>query len=143
MIRHLQYILVKKPKLVDQEQETFHADFQVHQALQTLPEDFPIIKPEIDDSIDTTPNQKVISTQTFKNIDNAFTQTNPEEPRTLKNIDTSSQTDEDQVVLANLKKISNLEISQSKMEHNQDLLLAELHFQKLAGQGDRDEQEAG
>ena len=73
-----------------------------HQAQQTLPEDFPIINPEIDDSIDTTPNQKDISTQTFKNIDTAFTQTDPEEPRTIlvKNIDTvSSETDEDEVVL--------------------------------------------
>ena len=80
-----------------------------HQAQQTLPEDFPVINPEIEDSIDTTPHQKNISTQTFKNIDCM-----------------SSQTDEDQVILANLKKISNVEISLSKMDLNQDLLLAEL-----------------
>ena len=65
-----------------------------HQAQQTLPEDFPVIVTPVVDAIDTTPSQKNISTQTIKNIDCM-----------------SSQTDEDQVILANLKKISNLEIS--------------------------------
>ena len=113
MIRHLQYILANqsvssKPKLVNQEQQTFPPD---------------------DDLIDTSPKQKDIFTQTFKSIDIiAFTQTDPEKPQPIQNI--STQTDEDQVLLSNLSKISKLEGSLSKMDHNQDLLLSELKHKK-------------
>ena len=113
MIRHLQYILANqsvssKPKLVNQEQQTFPPD---------------------DDPIDTSLKQKDNITQTFKIIDvTAFTQTNPENPQPVQNI--SIQTDEDQVVLSNLTKISKLERDLSKMDHNQNLLLSELKVQK-------------
>ena len=84
-----------------------------HQAQQTLLEDLPVIQTPVDDAIDTAPNQKNISTQTIKNIDTV-----------------STQTDQDQVVLSNLNKISNLERTVSKMDQNQDLLLSELNLQK-------------
>ena len=55
-------------------------------------------------------------------------QTDPQEPlanpQPVKNIDTvSTQTDQDEVILSNLTKISKLEMDISKMDHNQDLLL--------------------
>ena len=84
-----------------------------HQAQQTLLEDLPVIQTPVDDAIDTTPNQKNISTQTIKNIDTV-----------------STQTDQDQVVLSNLNKISRLDRELSQMDHNQDLLLSELKLQK-------------
>ena len=77
-----------------------------HQAQQTLPEDF-------EDPIDIAPNQKSLSTETIKNIDTV-----------------STQTDQDEVVLSNLKKMSRLEGDLSKMDHNQDLLISELNYQK-------------
>ena len=111
MIRHLQYIIANqsfrsKPKVVCQEQQTLPEDLHVHQ-------DLLVIQTPVDDAIDTTHNRKNISTQTIKNIDTV-----------------STQTDQDQVVLSNLNKISNLERSVSKMDHNQDLLLSELNLQK-------------
>jgi hypothetical protein len=62
-------------------------------------------------------------------------QTDPQEPlanpQPVKDIDTvSTQTDQDEVILSNLTKISKLEMDISKMDHNQDLLLLELNLQK-------------
>ena len=95
-----------------------------HQAQQTLLEDLLVIQTPVDDAIDTTPNQKNISTQTIKNIDTV-----------------STQTDQDQVVLSNLNKISRLDRELSQMDHNQEAPEARLPYP--AGQGGHDEEEAG
>ena len=118
MIRHLQYItanqsIPSKSEYLNTEQQTFPEDLHVNQAQQTHPEDFLVIQTPVYNAIDTTPNQKNISSQTVKNIDTV-----------------STQTDQDQVVLSNLNKISNLERSLSQMDHNQDLLLSELNLQR-------------
>jgi hypothetical protein len=98
-----------KPQVTHQAQQTLHEDLHVDQEQQTLPKDL------------------LATTQPVKDIDTVFTQTDPQEPRTpqlVKFIDTVTQTDEDEVVLSNLHKISKLERELSQMDHNQELLLS-------------------
>ena len=100
MIRHLQYIISN--------QSVSSKPKLVCQEQQTFPE-----AQLIDQERQTDP-QELLAT-----------------PHPVKNINTvSTQTDQDEVILSNLTKISKLEMDISKMYHNQDLLLLELNFQK-------------
>jgi hypothetical protein len=119
-IKHFEDQLISQPspsktQVTHQPQQTLHENLHVDQEQQTLPTDL------------------LANPQPVKDIVTVFTQTDLQEPRTpqlVKIIDTVTQADEDEVVLSNLNKIFKLERELSQMDHNQDLLLSELHLQK-------------